>query len=150
MTPLQIEQANAALITGWIKDRGGVLVWKSINLSNPSGLWLAPALDEEGKPYTKPNWQCDSSPDRHITTVDEVVVATTKEVKRFHVAVRQAGLSFKVTDGGSRRIRAEVEKAAAKHGKPAGYRFDYGDYNNAVIYIDDSVVPLSAIEGDLS
>ena len=144
MNHLQVESSNASLIAKWISKRGGVLVWRSLNLSNPSGQWLSPYLDEEGKVYTKPNWQCGNDPARHITSIDEVEVATTKEVKRFHVAVRQAGLSFKVTDGGSRRIHAEVEKAAAKHGKPAGYRFDYGDYDNAVIYIDDSVVPLSA------
>ena len=145
MNPFQIESSNARLVAQWIRERGGVLVWQSVNLSNPSGQWLSPYLDEAGEIYTKPNWQCDSKPSRRITSVDEVVVATVKEVKRFHVAVRRGnGLSLKVTDGGSRRIHAEVEKAEAKYGKPASFHFDYGDYDNAVITVDDVVTPLSA------
>ena len=69
-------------------------------------------------------------------------VSFDKEVKRFHVAVRlgSQGMSYKVTDGGTRRIRAEVEKA----GDGAYYTFDYDDYKNAAIMAPEKEMSLSA------
>ena len=70
---------------------------------------------------------------------------TSKEVKRFHVGVRPGsqGLSLKVTDGGSRRIRAEVAKAERVHKKSAWHVFDYEDHNNAVIMVEGDRVSLT-------
>ena len=72
--------------------------------------------------------------------IEEIEVATYKEVKRFHVATRvgDQGFSVKVSDGGTRRIHKEVAKA----GEGAFYEFDYGDYDNAVIVAPVAVVPL--------
>jgi hypothetical protein len=147
MTRHVIDHNNADRILDWMRTRGGILIWKSINLSNPALSWTTPALTEEGEPYSKPNWQSASSPDRHITDPSEVDVTTAVEVKRFHVGVRigSQGLMAKVTDGGSRRIRAEVEKAEEKYGKPAWHEFDYGDHNNAVIFVEGERMSLSEL-----
>jgi len=48
--------------------------------------------------------------------------------------------AIKVTDGGTRRIRAEVEKA----GDGAYHEFDYDDYKNAVIMAPEKEMSLSA------
>lgn len=135
---------NAAKIAEWFSNRGGILIWKSINLSNPDASWTSPALGSDGNPFQKPNWQAGNQPDQHITDPAEVDVIVSKEVKRFHVAVRMGrqGLSLKVTDGGTRRIKQAVAKATEKYGKPAWYGFDYGDYNNAVIYVEGERQPL--------
>ncbi len=145
MSKYDCNAREAEKISEWLDKRGGLLIWRSVNLSNPGGSWLTPYLDEDGKVYTKPNWQCDSAPEQHITSVDDVAVYTDKEVKRFHVATRMggSGLSVKVTDAGTRRIRAEVAKAAEKYGKEAWYVFDYGDDKNCVIMIQDELVPLA-------
>jgi len=122
---------NAPRFAEWIKTRGGVAVWRSVNLSNPGASWSTPALTVEGEPTPKPTWQADSQPESVFTDPADIGVSIDKEVKRFHVAVRPGsnGLSLKVSDGGSRRIRKEVEKA----GEGAYHVFDYYDYDNAVI-----------------
>jgi hypothetical protein len=140
-----VQQADAAKILEWIKTRGGILIWESINLSNAGASWTTPALDATGAPVTKPNWQCANEPSRKITNVAEVDVVTAQEVKRFHVGTRMggSGLSVVVTDGGSRRIRSEVAKAENKHGKPAWYEFDYGSHENVVILVEGERKPLA-------
>jgi hypothetical protein len=122
---------NAPRFAEWLKSRGGIAIWRSIDLSNPGGSWSTPAQTPAGQPQGKPNWQVEKHPHMIITDPAEIGVSIDKEVKRFHVAVRMGGngLSMKVTDGGSRRIHSEVEKA----GEGAYHVFDYDDYKNAVI-----------------
>lgn len=143
--PYVCQDEDAGKIHGWLLHRGGIFIWRSINLSNPGASWTSPAQIAEGTAYTKPNWQCGNDPERHITNLADVMVSTGKEVKSFHVAVRMSGtgLSLKVTDGGSRRIRAEVEKARQRYGKPAWHEFTYCDYLNCRIIIEDTTVPIT-------
>ena len=74
---------SAAKFVNWIRERGGVAVWKSINLSNLGVGWGTPAQDKDGKPTKKPNWQADSVPSRIVTKLEEVEVLVPKEVQRF-------------------------------------------------------------------
>ena len=113
MEPYVCSEDSAAQIYSWLQGRGGILIWDSLNLSNFEASWTTPAHNADGTPATRPTWQSESSPRRTITDPAEVVVATSRELKRFHVATRMGaqGMSMKVTTGGSRRIRAEVEKA---------------------------------------
>lgn len=131
---------NAAKFREWIATRGGILVWQSVNLSNPGMSWSTPAwLEGTQQPYPKPSWQAANEPVRHITSEDDVVVFVPKEVKRFHVAVYRGsqGMQLKVTDGGSRRIRAAVAKA----GEGAWHEFDYMT-QEAIIFKPDKIIPL--------
>ena len=131
---------DAARFKTWLETRGGIAVWPSINLSNPDASWSTPALNEDGTPMTKPTWQAANEPERIITDIADVEVVIDKEVKRFRVGIRTGsqGMMLKVTDGGSRRIRAAVEKA----GKGAYYIFDYGT-QEAVILAPERIVPLA-------
>lgn len=144
MDKLECSIEHAAQYRDWIANRGGLLVWQSINLSNPGASWTTPAITD-GAPTGKPTWQADNTPARHIQSEDEVVVVQPREVKRFRVGVRRGdqGLAFKVTDGGSRRIRREVAKA----GEGAWHEFDYST-QEAVILVADNPVPLSRWGGD--
>lgn len=76
-----------------------------------------------------------------ITDAALVDVAVYETVKRFHVATRMGGngLSVKLTDGGSRRIRAELAKA----GEGATYTFDYDSYENCVILRQSELLPIA-------
>jgi hypothetical protein len=130
---------NADKFRNWLQTRGGILVWSSANLSNPGASWSTPALTAEGKAYPKPTWEAANNP-RLITDPGEVVVSIDREVKRFHIAVRRGsqGLTLKVTDSGTCRIRAAVERA----GKGAYYMFDY-ETQDAVIKAPVSQQPIS-------
>ena len=135
---------NASKMKEWIANRGGVAIWPSVNLSNPGASWSSPALTEDGKPYPKPTWQAADTPERVITDPSEIVVTVPKEVKRFRVALRlgSQGLSVKLTDASSERVRAAVRKA----GEKAWYQFDYAS-REAVIYVPDKEIPLDQYVG---
>lgn len=137
----RIGAQNAEQIAGWFRDRGGVAIWRSVNLSNPGASWTCPINGPDGKPAGKPNWQSDSQPERLITNPDEVEVVTGKEVRRFHIALKRgSGFSITLTPASS----AKVKKAVAKAGKDAWYEFDYGA-QEAVIFVSDAVVPLTSL-----
>ena len=126
----------------WIKTRGGLALWRSINLSNPDKTWTTPAKSMDGTPMPKQSWEMANEPYRIITDPAEVEVHVPKEVKRFRVGVRMGsqGFSLKVTDGGSRRIKREVAKAKENY-SDAWYEFDYST-QEAVIMVPDSKSPL--------
>lgn len=144
--PYRISSDAARKVREWLREGRGVSVWRSIDLSDPGREVLTPAYDYEGRyayvgiPVSKPHWKMGNTPVQVMESERDFEVVTAREVKRFHVAVRRGsqGFSLKVTDGGSRRIRREVEKA----GDGAWHEFDYGDYDNAVIMAPDSVVPM--------
>jgi hypothetical protein len=137
-----VNEQNAKQIYDWIKSRGGILIWNSVNLSNPSASVTTPYLTNDGKVFQKPSWEYDK-PTKHITSFDDVQVSIPKEYKRFKVGVENHGLSFKLTSTASRRLEQELEKAEEKLGKSVYYEFDYWSDKNCVIMYDDTVIPLT-------
>jgi hypothetical protein len=127
----------------WIKNRGGVQVWENVDLSNlNAGDMFTPALktvqipEENGGinaiPYPQPHWRVQRG--EVITDITRFrFVKSWKEVKRFHVGVRMgdSGLRVKVTDGGTRKIRAACDKYPG-----SSYRFDY-EFQEAVIEVPE-------------
>lgn len=140
--PHLCDPENAAKFKAWIATRGGVAIWRSINLSNPGGSWSTPALQPGGQPTTKPTWQAETTPSRIITDPAEILVTVPREVKRFHVAIRMGdSMNLTLTDGASRRVRREVAKAGDK----AWYDLDRYT-QEAVILVPDREVTLDQWE----
>lgn len=137
--PHRVDISNAKLIWEWLTKRGGIAIWRSVDLSNPGESVTAPYNDEFGNLKGKPGWKYDDHPERIITDPAEVVVETYKEVRRFKIAVRPGsqGMSFKLTDHSSQKVRDACKKA----GEGATYEFDYGT-QEAVILVPASAVPL--------
>jgi hypothetical protein len=135
-----VQEHVAEKVWGWLRERGGLAIWASANLSDLSRTWTAPVNGADGLPLPKQSWAMQNEPCRIITDPAEVVVEVPREVKRFRVGVRLGaqGMQLKVTDGGTRRIRAAVAKA----GDGAWYEFDYGA-QEAVIYVAVSSVPIA-------
>lgn len=76
---------NAPKFAEWIRTRGGVAVWRSVNLSNPGASWSTPAC-VEGEPHTrfpKPTWQAANEPEKIVTDAARIKVIVPREVKRF-------------------------------------------------------------------
>lgn len=130
---------HAAKLLNWINTRGGVAVWRSIDLSNPGAETFTPAITD-GKPTGKPHWRFANEPAMVITNSDEIEITKDEEVRRFHIAIRRGsqGLSLKLTDASTRKVRAAVEKA----GEGAYYEFDYST-QECVIMKPISTMPLS-------
>jgi hypothetical protein len=82
-----------------------------------------------------------NEPSEIVKELSEIEVNVDKEVKRFHVAVRQSsnGMNLKLTNASSERVRNAVSKA----GKGAYHVFDYGDYKNCVIMAPEKTIPLT-------
>lgn len=142
-TPIEKHVCNpqsAKQMLEWIKTRGGLALWRSINLSNPDKTWTTPLNKVDGTPMPKQSWEMANEPYRVITDPGEVVVDIPKEIKRFHVGTRRAEFAIKVTNGGTRKIRAAVSKAAEQYGD-AWYEFDYST-QEAVIFVPEKSLPL--------
>lgn len=137
---LTVSPENAPKFLEWLKTRGGLAIWRSIDLSDPGASCTTPVNGPDGKPATKPHWKYAEKPERIITDAAEVEVVTAKEVKRFHVAVRRGaqGFKLKLTDASSEKLRAACKRA----GPESWYEFDYGA-QEAVIFVPDKKIPLS-------
>lgn len=86
--PYIISSENVPRISEWLFTRGGIAIWNSVDLSDPSFSLTTPVLTAEGQPTPRPHWKVANKPARIITDSAEVVVSTDKEVRRFHVAIR--------------------------------------------------------------
>lgn len=136
---LEVSPENAPRFIEWLLKRGGIAIWRVIDLSRPGETASTPATTEDGKPMTRPGWAYDLTPERIITDAKDVNVVTRKEVRRFHVGVeRGSGLSFQLTSAASRKVRDAVAKAGAG----AAHHFDY-EAQDAIITVPDKTVPLS-------
>lgn len=131
----------ASQVAEWIEKRGGVAEYASVNLSNPSGTWICPIVDQDGKPTGKPNWQCRSEPEVVAKSLSEVEVVQASEFTRFRVGLKQKGLSRIVNDGSQRRIDAALARAEKKTERPSFLQFDYAT-QEAVIMVESGKVPL--------
>jgi len=49
-----ISHRQVDLIRTWLKERGGVAVWGSCNLSSRPGDLLTPSLDKRGRAHEQP------------------------------------------------------------------------------------------------
>jgi hypothetical protein len=119
----EVLEENVAKFAEWIRERGGIAVWRSQDLSDPCFSLSSPFLSKEGKPTTKPHWKVGETPDLVVTDPALIHVITVKEVKRFRVALRRGdqGFKIKLTDASSQKVNAAVERA----GEGASYHFDY-------------------------
>jgi hypothetical protein len=135
----RILAANAVQVWQWFQQRGGIAIWKSVDMSNAGQSWTTPINDAEGNPMPRQNWRMEETPSLTITDPAEVVVDVPKEVKRFHVAIRGGaqGLVLKCSDASSRRIRRECAKA----GEQSWYEFDYAA-QESVIFVPGESKPL--------
>jgi len=135
----------------WIRDRGGVQVWRNLNLSNPSaGNQYTPATmvikdpdDQKGYldsrigdivQYPRPHWSVGAG--EVITDIKRFrFVKSFKELKRIRVALRRGdGLNFCLTDGSQRKLDRALEKAQEKY-DDVTYRKDGGlfDYERFIV-----------------
>lgn len=121
MSKRKIDDNTELQIRTWFAEGRGVKMWRSIDLGR------AGAVVYTSGDATKPCYWVSSEPVEMQPENFEVV--TYEEVKRFRVGLRRAGLALKVTDGGSRRIRRECEKA----GENSSYKFDYSTQEAVIL-----------------
>ncbi len=107
MTPYIVDASIAPQVWTWITTRTGVQVWSNELVGSATGPRMTPVLDPDGQPNTqKPHWSCGKI-DLVLTSLNEVEVSSSRELKRLRVALRRSGngLSLKLTDGSAARAR---------------------------------------------
>ncbi|MBI1318342.1 MAG: hypothetical protein GC168_05230 [Candidatus Hydrogenedens sp.] len=136
--PLAVPVFQAAKVARWIEYCGGVAVWGSLDLADPSREWLTPARLTDGSPASRPHWSAPHRPKRIVTDIEQVYVVTHREVARVRIAIKRGsyGLRWDLTDASSARLR----KALANSGPTAVHVFE-GDH--AVVHIEASRTPLA-------
>ena len=139
ITRHRILAANADQIWRWFQERGGIAVWKSVDFATAGQSWTTPLHDAEGQLTKKQDWRMEETPSLVITDPAEVVVDVPREVKRFRVGIKMGsqGMMLKCTEGATRRIRRECEKA----GDDSWHEFDYAT-QEAVIFVPGESQPL--------
>ena len=142
MKPHDISAENAAKVLEWFQTCGGIAIWSTEDASES---WTSPLNAAKGKYKGKQaiRTRRDSRihPDRIITSADEVLVHTDREVARFHVAVCMGsqGLKVKLTDA----TPAKVKKALEKAGPHAYHAFDYERQDALIMAPDGQTVTLT-------
>lgn len=121
----------------WIQYRGGVQVWKNQNLSNPNaGDMFTAALTIEGQPTPCPHWSRAAG-----ELVKEIggfrFVKELKEVQRCRIALRMgdSGLTIKLTDASSRRVRAICAEIKARTGEDPTFSWGGDDGKDCVFKV---------------
>lgn len=111
----------------WIKERGGVIVWRNQDLSFPGrGDIFTPATTQDGSPGEKhkPHWAMGC----HETVTDLArfrFVKSWTEVKRIKIALdsRLRGMKIMLTAASSRKLRATEAKLRSQYPE-VGHHFE--------------------------
>ena len=136
---------NAPRIGHWIRERGGVAIFRLLNKFDPAKFWVVPVLNSKGERLVRPSLYAEPEPSRVIMDPAEVVVETYREIMRFHIEMEYAhglGSTFHTTRNGTRKILEALEKVSAEYGVSTVYETDFYTHE-AVIKILDTQASLS-------
>lgn len=100
---------SAEQVWDWFRDRGGIIVWRSMDVDGPARQWTTPMQDAVGDAPSRPHYR--ARPDRYITDPGDVVVVESVECERFKVAMLETETGVCCSDAGVRRIVRAVERA---------------------------------------
>lgn len=152
---VECTEENAPKFLKWVRERGGVALWKSVNLSNPSASWTTPATirkgDCEGQegdeiiPYPKPNWQVGAP--EVITDAKDIGVYADELYKAIPVALKLSGMNYVLTDGSNRKVKKLLEDCKALHGDSHYKKGVLPDEDHSIgVYYTKSVISLEEWE----
>ncbi len=122
---------NESKARDWLTNRGGIAVWKNVNLSSQSlgSETLTPALTD-GVPTNAPSWQVRLS--HIVTNPGEVFIEGKREVARVKVMRSKYGPPCHPIARG----RVGVEKAMEKAGDGAFWKFSYDNSDGFSAWIE--------------
>lgn len=142
------EIVNAPQMKKWITERGGIVRWASVDLSDPGAGMLGPRIGPDGKLTTKPHWKMGDEPELHITDPEQVGILTEKEFKTVRIGIQRGSgfMQMVLTDSATRRVREALEEA----GEGSRYVFDFDDHDRRIARIMrvDGVISLKQWMGE--
>lgn len=114
-------ESNALKFAEWIRDRGGVAVWKSQDLGDLAASWSTPVRTAAGETIKAPHWKCGQSTPTIHTDMNTIGVFQSEKFKEVLVKLKQSGMSLVLTDTSQWRLDRAMERCRVKHGD-AWYR----------------------------
>ena len=141
--PHIVTPENAARIWSWLQERGGIIVWQSHDLGNPSASVTTPAQNKDGTPMGSPGWRYPE-PTRLITDPTEVVVVKTELLEEMPITVKPKGFRLVVTKGSERKCNARLKKLKFQHPRKNVWWTPSGDFMfpSVFFYIDTEEIPI--------
>ena len=161
----ECDEENARKFWDWLQTRGGIAVWKSVNLGNAGASWSTPAtiaikdLEDSARKaellrelgdenavvgYPKTNWQMANEPTVYTDPAD-VGVFTCALYKAFPVGLKRGdGFSLRLSDAGQAKLDKHMDACREKHGD-AFYRRGVLDIEGASmgVYYTTGIIPIS-------
>ena len=114
-------ESNALKFAEWIRDRGGVAVWKSQDLGDLSASWSTPVRNAAGETNRAPHWKCGQSAPTIHTDMNTIGVFQSEKFEEVPVKLKPNGMSLVLTDTSKRRLDRTMERCRIKYGD-AWYR----------------------------
>lgn len=135
----EVAEKNAHLFAKWLRERGGILNWKSQDLGSAGRSVTTPFTNADGTPFARPGWQF-THPEYHITDPADVEVYTTRVVESFTIKLKQSQGRLVLNNASDRKVNAALERA----GKDSFYRFastgtSQGNPVNGLMFGEDTV-----------
>lgn len=141
----RVSEADADKILTWLRERGGILIWTSVDLSRPGESSTTPFRDPAGIPVGKPHWRFGDHP-RHITDISEVEVAEAEKVESLAVRIKRGGeLRLTLTSHSSAKLQERLAHWSQERNTAAWYHFEgflVNGWDTAHIYVDSKIVPM--------
>ena len=113
---IEVTTEDLPRILDWIANRGGVAVWKNIDLRSAGSKTFTPAVALDGTPSQRPGWQFAAEPIEIITDPSQVTTYVEHLFKAFPVSLRRHGMVMKLTDGAQRKLDREMKLCVEAHG----------------------------------
>jgi len=118
----------------WIKERQGVVLWRSQDMSVPRGDTFTPVKDAAGVDSPRPHWAyvrheviTDITRFRFCKSWSEVgrcKIALDKKLNGYDSPFGFFPTAIVLTDGSTRRVRVLLAKLQVVHGPDVKYRFE--------------------------
>jgi hypothetical protein len=142
-----VRPENASQIWDWLQARGGLFVWRSADLSDPSASVTTPARNADGSVKTSPGWKYPGSPERHVTSADDVIVIQSTVLEEVPVSLKRGSgfMNLVLTDGSERKMERKTEKHRKAHPGKEIWWMPTGDpfFPSCVILMDGNSVPIA-------
>jgi hypothetical protein len=154
--PYRVDESNAEKVLTWLRERGGIQIWKSQDLGDPSASTTTPFRGPDGIVVSSPHWKFGAHPERHITDIADVEVAVSKVVESFPIKLKQVGMRLVLNNASDLKVNTRLEHwrqqtdndvfytfgaSGSSQGNPVHGIMHGGDVVN--ICVDDQVIPLS-------
>jgi hypothetical protein len=106
--------ADVPSVRDWIHNRGGLVVWQSLDLSQRPMYALGPRFDADGSELGPPSWRYGQP--ELITDEAEVGVRTDVLFATVPVKLRRHGMGLVLSDASLRKLDRVCERCHDKHG----------------------------------